>query len=163
MNDYEAVVADYLMADRALFVNTQCLIQLNPGQNPDTCGPHWYCDAVAVDLRDQCIFLCEISYQLRLDALVKRLRAWCLHWEGVREALERDCAVPKGWPIRTWMFVPDSCVARLTHELERLPEDGRALIQPRITPLEMVQPWAYCSWDRVGEKPKATVPDCMRT
>ena len=29
MNYYESVVIDYLRADRALFVNTECCIQLN--------------------------------------------------------------------------------------------------------------------------------------
>lgn len=48
MNYYESVVVDYLRADRALFVNTECCIQLNESDNPDTSGPHWYCDAVVV-------------------------------------------------------------------------------------------------------------------
>jgi hypothetical protein len=49
MNYYESVVVDYLRADRAIFVNTECCIQLNEAVNPDNSGPHWYCDAVAVD------------------------------------------------------------------------------------------------------------------
>ena len=52
MDHFESVVLEYLRADRALFVNSQCCIQLNPGANPDTGGPHWYCDAVAVSLRN---------------------------------------------------------------------------------------------------------------
>jgi hypothetical protein len=54
VDHFESVVVDYLRADRALFVNPQCCIQLNPGSNPDTSGPHWYCDVVAVSLR--CIY-----------------------------------------------------------------------------------------------------------
>ena len=50
MNYYESVVMDYLRADRAVFLNTEYCIQINPG-NPDTSGPHWYCDAVALDFR----------------------------------------------------------------------------------------------------------------
>ena len=41
MDHFEGVVLDYLRADRALFVNSQCCIQLNEGANPDTSGPHW--------------------------------------------------------------------------------------------------------------------------
>ncbi|SUZ36725.1 hypothetical protein [Xanthomonas arboricola] len=53
MDHFEGVVLDYLRADRALFVNSQCCIQLNEGANPDTSGPHWYCDAVGVSFKEQ--------------------------------------------------------------------------------------------------------------
>jgi hypothetical protein len=46
MNYYESVVMDYLRSDRAVFVNTNCCIQLNQADNPDTSGPQWHCDAV---------------------------------------------------------------------------------------------------------------------
>jgi hypothetical protein len=42
MDYFQGVVTDYLRANRATFVNTECCIQLNPGPNPDTGGPHWY-------------------------------------------------------------------------------------------------------------------------
>jgi hypothetical protein len=40
---------------------------------------------------------------------------------------------------------------------------GEALkFTPRITTLEMVQPWRYASWNRVGEKAKpVVVPEAM--
>ena len=60
MDYYQGIVIDYLRADRAVFVNTECCIQLNESDNP--AQPHWYCDAVAVDFRCRRIFLCEISY-----------------------------------------------------------------------------------------------------
>jgi hypothetical protein len=59
---FQGVVTEYLRADRAVFVNTECCIQLNPLDNPDKSGPHWYCDAVAVNFRDSKVFLCEVSY-----------------------------------------------------------------------------------------------------
>ncbi len=47
MDYYQGVVTDYLRADRAMFVNTECCIQLDEGNNPDAFpGRHWYCDAV---------------------------------------------------------------------------------------------------------------------
>ncbi|WP_304219658.1 hypothetical protein, partial [Phenylobacterium aquaticum] len=104
MNDFEAVVVDYLAADRSLFVNPQCLIQLKPGANPDTSGPHWYCDAVAVDFRSQQIFLCEFSFADSLVALVKRLNGWSQCWPELETALRRDSHLPD-WPIRPWLFV----------------------------------------------------------
>ena len=93
---YESVVIDYLRADRALFVNTECCIQLNESDNPDNSGPHWYCDAVVCDLRSECVFLVEISYSANLggweNGLIKRLRGWNENWLGVRAALARDCS-----------------------------------------------------------------------
>jgi len=56
---YQGVVTECLRADRALFLITECCIQLNDGLNPDRSGPHWYCDAEAIYLRDRCVNLCE--------------------------------------------------------------------------------------------------------
>jgi hypothetical protein len=75
MDFYEGVILDYIRADRALFLNTQTCIQVNPAGNPDRSGPHWYCDAVVVDFRCQSIFLAEVSYSSSLYDLAKRLRA----------------------------------------------------------------------------------------
>ncbi len=74
MDYYESVVIDYLRADRAIFVNTEYCIQVNPGTNPDKSGAHWYCDAVALNFRWKEILLCEISYSVNLGALAKRLK-----------------------------------------------------------------------------------------
>ena len=46
MDYFEGVVTDYLSADRAMFVNPQCRIQLNAGDTPNK-GEHWYCDILA--------------------------------------------------------------------------------------------------------------------
>jgi hypothetical protein len=110
MNYYESVVIDYLRADRAVFVNTECCIQKNQADNPDASGPHWYCDAVAVDFRSKKIFLCEVSYSTQLVNLVKRLKGWHENWDDVRKALVRDCFLPESWPVRPWLFVPETFV-----------------------------------------------------
>jgi hypothetical protein len=62
MDYYQGVVTDCLRADRTVLLNTECCIQLNEAPNPNSSGPHWYCDAVAADSRSEAIFLCEISY-----------------------------------------------------------------------------------------------------
>jgi len=164
MNYYESVVIDYLRADRAIFVNTECCIQLNHAENPDNSGPHWYCDAVAVDFREQCIFLCEISYGKQLTELAKRLKQWHENWQILCKALVRDSLVPNNWPIRPWLFVPEDLVSLLLKRFEQIRAGEELSYQPRITPLEMVQPWRYRSWNRVGEGTKpAVIPDNMRT
>ncbi|MGA2203414.1 MAG: hypothetical protein ABSD89_11355 [Halobacteriota archaeon] len=161
MDYYESVVMDYLRADRALFVNTECCIQISRGHNPDKGITHWYCDAVVADFRSETVFLCEISYSLKLAALIKRLKTWNDNWESIRGALARESALREDWLVRLrpWLFVPsgEECVPetrpdhhQLLTALSRL-GNGSPKFIPRITPLEMVQPWRYCSWDRIGE------------
>lgn len=60
----QGVVVEHFRADRSVFVNTECCVQLNPQKNPDTGGLHWYCDAVAIDFGAKpvpTVFLCEVS------------------------------------------------------------------------------------------------------
>lgn len=152
MDYYESVMLHYLRADRALFLNTECCIQINKSDNPDTSGPHWYCDAVAVDFRQSAIFLCEISYSNRLQDLTKRLRDWNAHWGQLVSGLVRDSCLPSDWPVRPWLFVPGEEPLKLL--LRRL--DGIQLqFVPRITTLDAILPWTFNSWNRVGEKKKS--------
>jgi len=94
MDYYESAVVQYLRADRALFVNTVCCIQLNEAANPDSSAPHWYRDAVACDFRNHVILLCAISYSAQLPDLNKRLKGWHGNWDFVCQALARDSYVP---------------------------------------------------------------------
>jgi hypothetical protein len=165
MDYYESVVVHYLRSDRALFVNTECCIQLNQSNNPDSSGPHWYCDAVASDFRNSRIFLCEISYSAQLSDLIKRLTAWHENWERVCQALVRDSCLPK-WEVRPWLSVPEERVPRLVKWWATTAGSGKPpKFVPLVTTLEMVQPWCgYPSWNRIGEKPKPDVmPEAMRT
>ncbi|MGC2108217.1 MAG: hypothetical protein WA655_01790 [Candidatus Korobacteraceae bacterium] len=150
MDYYQNVVIDYLRADRAVFVNTECCVQTNQAHNPDSSGPHWYCDAVAADFRSKVIFLCEISYSVQLADLTKRLKDWHKNWDEVRHALARENFLPD-WPVRVWLFVPEHLTPLLLERLDRIGNGQPLKLAPRITPLEMVQPWHYCSWDRIGE------------
>jgi hypothetical protein len=90
MNYYESVVFDYLRADRTIFLNAEYCIQINPGDNPDTSGPHWYCDAVALNFHAKEVCLCEISYEAHLYGLIKRLKGWHDNWNEVCDAFRRD-------------------------------------------------------------------------
>lgn len=163
VNFYECVVVEYLRADRSAFVNTESCIQLNEADNPDTSGPHWYCDAIAIDFRQKVVYLCEISYSRPLQALLKRLSYWHESWTLLRLALQRDSSLPADWPVRPWLFVPEELLPMLVKGLERISGSNPLAFTPRVTPLEMVQLWRYRSWSRVGEAEKATtVPEAMR-
>lgn len=155
MDYFQGVVTEFLRADRAIFVNTEYCIQLNPGANPDTSGPHWYCDAVAVNHRSQTIFLCEITYAKSLSALQTRLTDWAGHWDRVKAALVRDSALPAEWQVQPWLFVPESLLPSLESKVERIPNIGNGseyMPVPKITALESVLPWKYRSWNRVDDK-----------
>jgi hypothetical protein len=157
MDYYENIVIDYLRADRALFVNTQCCLQLVKAHNPDTSGRHWYCDAVAADFRSHTVFLCEISYGSQLSALCKRLKDWQDHWKSLVDALKRDCYLPLEWPVHVWLFVPKHVVSLLEKRLSRIGNGLPLNFIHKITELENVQPWLYCSWDRTAEADKGGI------
>ena len=160
MDYYQNVVVDYLRADRAVFVNTECCIQLIDHPNPDRSGLHWYCDAVAVDFRSKTIFLCEISYSKSLGALIERLTAWNQHWPELCDALRRDCSIPADLSvIRLWLFVPEKSITALVNRLEAM-----KAFQPRITSLENVHPWEYSSWNHQDKDTgkSLVIPEHMR-
>lgn len=148
MDYFEGVVVEFLRADRALFVNTQCCIQLNEGLNPDTSGPHWYCDAVAVSIKDNAGYLCEITYATPPNTLFRRLEAWGSNWLQLRQALARESGIPAEWVVTPWLFVPADNRAKVEAFVARLP---RTLMPtPKLTELESVMPWQYRSWDRTA-------------
>jgi hypothetical protein len=151
MDYFQGVVTEFLRADRAVFVNTECCIQLNPGENPDRTGPHWFCDAVAVNFRERRVYLCEITYSKSLSALNKRLADWAADWGLLQVALVRDCHVPGVWPVQPWLFVPHALQMPLKEKLARISSIGMGSDRmpiPRTTDLEEVAPWKYRSWDR---------------
>jgi hypothetical protein len=161
MDYFQGVVTEYLRADRAMFINTECCIQLNPGANPDRSGPHWYCDAVAVNLRAQQVHLCEVSYSKTLGALNKRLISWASSWSLLRSALVRDCGLRQEWPVQPWLFVPHDLRALLDKKLTKIAKIGAASGQmpfPTITVLEDVTPWKCNSLNKTT-RPAAQIPN----
>lgn len=149
MDFFQSVVTEYLVADRAAFVNTELLIQLDPDEPRK--GRHWYCDAAAASFRDETLFLCEVTYSKSMAALAKRLLAWDSNWTELREAISRDCGIPRSWAIQPWVFIPEKYSATLKTRIVDLTAGERtetAMPYPRITFLESVVPWNYVTWDR---------------
>ena len=157
MDFYQGVVVDYLRADRSLFLNPECFVQIKPGSAPPK-GASWYCDILAADFETKTVFLCEVTYSSTLQALLTRLKAWNDHWEEIRAALVHDSKLPESWPVRPWLFVPEKCLEPLCKGLEQIACKEPLRFRPLITTLEMVQPWTYNQYDRHGEMGK---PDCI--
>jgi hypothetical protein len=157
MDYFQGVVAEYLRADRAMFVNPEHLIQLIAGQKMPTKGTSWIIDLLAVNFREQAVYLCEVTYSRTQAALIKRLLELAGNWQAVCEALRRDTHVPEGWPIRTWAFVPESLLPKFIPKLQS------SQLSPKVTTLEMTEPWRFCTWDRHGEFEKPEIiPKQMR-
>lgn len=153
MDHFEGIVVDYLRADRALFVNPQCSIQLE-SLGAVKKGASWYCDALTVDFRNSTVFLCEVSYSTTLYSLQKRLTEWAQNWEQLQSAVRRDCFFPDNWPIRPWLFVRERSIIKIVSTLVSIENRIDVKLRPKITPLEMTPPWLYNTWDRTEEAQK---------
>jgi len=138
-------VTEYLRADRAMFVNTECCIQLDEGDVLAK-GRHWYSDAVAVDLRESTVYLCEITYSTSMGPLAARLQAWDAHWPELSRAIQRDCCVQESWQIQPWLFIPENHCDALDEKLSvflRADHLAGHMPYPKLTYLERVVPWTY--------------------
>ena len=151
MDYFQGVVVEFLRADRSVFVNTECCIQLHPHANPDSSGPHWFCDALAVNMRLREAYLCEVSYAQGLGALSKRLSAWAASWAQLRQALARDCSIDPAWHVRPWLFVPANAhelASKIIGGLVHVDDPAQQMPTPHVTALESILPWKYKSWNR---------------
>ena len=149
MDYFQGVVTEYLVADRASFVNTELLLQLDAG-NPEK-GRHWYCDAAAVNFREKTLFLCEVTYSKSMAALARRFLSWNENWCELRTAISRDCGIPRDWIVQPWAFVPKAYSDILKSKIGEIPKSmptPDVMPYPRITHLELVVPWEYVTWDR---------------
>jgi hypothetical protein len=153
MDYFQGVVTEYLRADRAVFVNTECLIQLDDGNDLGK-GRHWYCDAVAANFRESTVYLCEITYSTTMQTLLARLEHWANHWPLLCQAVARDCCVPNSWKVQPWTFIPkryhQAFNEKLAKRLVSIPclDQHARMPAPKVTYLESVTPWNYCTWDR---------------
>lgn len=145
MDYFQGVVAEYLRSKRSRFINSECLIQLAPGDRPPK-NEHWYCDIVATDFEERTVYLCEVTFARHTHALLRRLRAWTRHWSAVRAAIRKDCSIPDDWAIAVWVFMPEILQAAF---LQTLDENIRETTSLRLEALENVLPWKYRSWNGV--------------
>lgn len=156
MDFYQGVVYEYLGTDPAVFINSECCIELPKVPGSDASAPSWYCDAIAVDFRQKTVFLCEVSYERTLQSLIKRLKGWASNWNEVSDAIRRDCCIPADWRIQAWVFIPYELKSQFERRLATvtLVED---MPPPLVNWLEDVAPWKHKSWNRPPVKMEPNV------
>lgn len=153
MDYFQGVVESFLKSDRAMFVHGEMLIDLDATEeSPNGMalkGRHWYCDVAALNMRDQTLYLGEVTYARTLAALTKRLSAWAAVWPDLRAALGRAAAIPDSWSVVPWAFIPKASHELLARRLasnDAIGRGGLAMPVPRITYLEDIVPWRYGDW-----------------
>lgn len=140
MDYYQGVVANFLDADPAVFINNEYYIRLDglPAK-----GNSWYCDIMAVNMKEQAVYLCEVTFSKSLGGLAKRLQAWDENWPQICQAIRQKSAIPSSWIIQPWLFIPEQPKQALLAKLGSI-----QMPQPRLTWLESVVPWNYNSDER---------------
>ena len=143
MDYYQGVVANFLDADPAVFVNNEYYIRLDdlPAK-----GNSWYCDIMAVNMKDQAVYLCEVTFSQSLSGLTKRLLAWDERWPQICLTIRRKSAIPDSWMIQPWIFIPEDLKHGLLTRLS-----CSQMPNPRLTWLESVVPWNYNSDERTKD------------
>lgn len=141
MNDYyQGVVIEHLRKKQCMFFNYEILLQLDAGR-PQR-NRHWFCDFMAIDLKNREGFLCEVTYSKELSALRKRLTAWQVHWSDLKSALCRDCGIESDWPVFPWVFLPKCYATKFDRFVKKLaPSSSGGMPEPKVTFLEDVVPW----------------------
>lgn len=151
MDYFQGVVTEYLRAKRSVFVNTECLLQLDDG-NQTLKDRHWYCDIVAADFSEKAVYLCEVTYSATMQSLIGRLTAWRQQWPMLVSAIRRDCGIPSDWTVTPWVFIPAKYKTKFVEKLQVLnsaEEPFCEMPMPRITHLESTLPWEYLiTWNR---------------
>jgi len=154
MDYFQGIVENFLRSDRAMFVHGEFLMDLDANEmEPNGLalkGRHWYCDVAAMNMRERTLFLGEVTFSKTLQALTKRLGMWAQVWSDLRAALSWSAAIPLGWAIVPWVFIPSESHDLLKRRLVAIENCGNGKDQmptPRVTFLEDVVPWKYAEWN----------------
>jgi hypothetical protein len=147
MDYFQGVVAEYLRADRACFINPEFWLRGNLERKSAYEKPHWFVDVLAIHMKHKCAYLCEVTYAKRPTALLGRLQGWRDHWSVLGQTLRQDTAIPADWDVKPWIFAPAAVLDSVKGSILKLHPAAR------MSPLEEILPWLYCTWDRKEDLP----------
>ena len=117
-------VESYLRSQEALFLSSDCPLQLSAGEASS------FVDMLAVDFSNKTVWLCVGG-----NEVMKTLRLWQTHWPQVQMALWRDHKIPIGFEIRPWGFVEQAQKLSYDSAFSHSEMDGH-MPNPRFTKLE---------------------------
>ena len=137
MDLYQDLVGRYLERDPAVFLHHSIAIQLEGAAK----GNRWVIDLLAVHLKEQRAYLCELELSRDLGRLIRRLRHWDEHWGEIHAVISAATGIPSAWPLELQLFLPAH--HQDSGQLNRL--CGQQIPTPRITWLETVVPWSVAS------------------
>lgn len=153
MNGHKAMVADYLQADRSLFVNGDFLLHLDADITGNDKGRHWYVDFLSASFKERIVFLCEVTFSQDLSKLMRRMKEWSRNWGLIVCAIHRDTGVPSEWEVRPWVFIPEDRISLFVSRL-RIFQHPQKLLQLK---------WLFLGGIGIGiELVRATSPTSFR-
>jgi hypothetical protein len=144
---FQSVVAEYMQRDCATFINTEFFL-VHKNKPNEKGPPEWLVDILAINMREQCAYLCEISYAAKLSSLLKRLQEWHKSWDLVKKTVHARAHLPANWKIRVLLFVPPKEIEKLKLRLPSFEPPAE------IVSLEKTIPWDYNRWPRDLIKPQ---------
>ena len=74
MSHYEKIIGEYLCYEQTRFVSPGFGLNLG-GVGPHGKGRNWWIDVLAVDFKDETIYLCEATFAQKPKYMLQRLRA----------------------------------------------------------------------------------------
>jgi hypothetical protein len=150
MSHYEEIVAEYLCFGRTRFVSPGFSLDLG-GVGPHGKGRNWWIDVLAVDFKEQTIYLCEATFARHPTYMFARLRAWTAVWPEICENLFRVTHAPHSWTVKPWIFTPNDLKSRI--------ELGIAAIRDcpfdyKWTAFEDIVPWKRQQYSAIAAAAK---------
>ena len=85
-------------------------------------GRNWWIDVLAVDFKDETIYLCEATIAQKPKYMLQRLRAWTAHWQEICKTLFRLTQAPDTWRVKPWIFAPDFLKPKIEGGIAAIPD-----------------------------------------
>ena len=137
MSYYEEIVAEYLCSDRTRFVSPSFNLDLG-GAGPFGKGRNWWIDVLAINFRNETLYLCEATFAQQPNHMFRRLKAWAALWSEIRENLFHVTHAPSSWNVVPWIFAPASLESKIKQGIEAIPN---CPFDCKWTAFEDIVPW----------------------
>jgi hypothetical protein len=155
VSQYEEIVAEYLCFERTRFVSPGFNLDLG-GAGPLGKGRNWWIDVLAVDFRNETIYLCEATFAQQPNYMFRRLRAWAALWSEIRENLFHVTSAPSSWNVIPWIFAPANLESKIKQGIEAIPNRPFGY---EWTAFEDIVPWKRPQYSAIAAAEKKARED----